>query len=317
MPASLRFLIACLFLPLSAFGYSAEGHEIIADVAQELIKDTPASSHVKELLGSYTMSEVSTWADKIKGGSSPDADLNAWRDVNRDTPPGKSSARHSLHHYTNIPIQEDAYSPDSIGTDPDDIVHAMSDCIRILRGEEPSASFRGTSPKVALILLIHYAGDLAQPLHVGAGFLDSDLKWVNPNRDGTAQGSAGGNRLRWGSANIHYYWDRSVVDGAMRAAGFKGHPVEFSDQLVKEIQNEKLSTPTGKVETWPAQFATAMIPDSRKAYTGLKVVSVDGNGWTIDPPTEAYNTMAVAMTQRNLKNGGVHLAQVLEAIWPR
>ena len=192
----------------------------------------------------------------------------------------------------------------------------MRDCILILKGEEPSDLFRGTSPKVALILLIHYAGDLAQPLHVGAGFLDSELKWINPNKDGTAQGTAGGNRLRWGSANIHYYWDRSVVDGAVRAAGFKGHLAEFSGCLVKEIQQEKFSTPTRKVETWPALYATEMIPDSRKAYTGLTVVGVDGNGWIIDPPTEAYNTMAATTTQQNLKNGGAHLAQILQAIWP-
>lgn len=106
----------------------------------------------------------------------------------------------------------------------------------------------------------------------------------------------------------------SAVSGAMRAAGFRGHPAEFSDQLVKEIQEEKFFTPTGKVETWPAQYASAMIPDARKAYTGLKVVSADGNGWIIDPPTRVYNTMAASMTQRNSKNGGVQLAQIWSGI---
>jgi len=220
MPATLQILMACLVIPLSAFGYSAEGHEIIADVAQKLISGTPASNHVKELLGSYSMAEVSTWADKIKGGNSPDEDLNAWRDANRALPAGKSSARHNLHHYTNIPIQEEAYSPASIGTDPDDIVHAMKDCILILKGQEPSASFRGTSPKVAMILLIH----------------------------------------------IHYYWDRSVVDGTMQAAGFTGHPKAFSNFLVKQIREERFTAPSGNVGDWPTQYVTKMIPDSRKAY---------------------------------------------------
>lgn len=53
----LSFLIASGVL---AYSYSFEDHEIVADVAQELIEGTPAAIKVKELLGSSTMAEVST-----------------------------------------------------------------------------------------------------------------------------------------------------------------------------------------------------------------------------------------------------------------
>lgn len=64
------------------------------------------------------MAEVSTWADKIKGGNSPDSVLNAWRDGNRVIPDGESSARHHLHHYTNSAFQETNYSAEYQWTNP-------------------------------------------------------------------------------------------------------------------------------------------------------------------------------------------------------
>lgn len=314
--------IICLLIAtaVTAFSYSSDGHEIIADVAQDLIKGGPAEAKVRELLGHYTIAEVSTWADKIKGGNSPDADLNTWRDGNLDQPPGQSSARHNLHHYTNPAFQETEYSADLRGTSPDDLVHAMRDCILILRGMEPSASFKGTSPKVALILLIHYAGDLAQPLHVGEGYLNHENQWVNPKQSRSTWGTAGGNRLIWGTANLHYHWDKAVVDGAMRAAGYRDHPKEYArflaDQSQQNSRLEDMAPPHGSVEDWPLAFASIMLPKVRPVYEGVKIVSFDGKKWTIEPPSDQYNQMAVKATETNLRVGGEQLAEILEAIWP-
>jgi len=311
----LRPLCLLIASSLSAFSYSSDGHEIVADVAQELIKGTPAAIKVKELLGTYSMSEVSTWADKIKGGNSPDADLNAWRDANRDHPEGESSPRHNIHHYTNPAFQEVQYSADLKGTNPDDLVHAMRDCILILRGHEPSASFKGTSSMVALILLIHYAGDLAQPLHVGEGYLEESRTWVNPKDSQTAWGTAGGNRLKWGTANLHYYWDNAVVSGAMRAAGFRDHPTEYARFLIKQ-RSLNHQSPPGEVEGWPAIFAGRMLPKAKQAYEGIRVLKQDGKDWEIEQPSDQYNGMAVTMTEENLRVGGEQLAEILRGIWP-
>jgi len=310
-------VVLFVLLPISAFSYSSEGHEIVADVAQALIKETPASAKVKKLLGDYSMAEVSTWADKIKGGNSPDGDLNTWRDANRDHLEGESSPRHNLHHYTNPAFQEARYLADLKGTNPDDLVHAMQDCILILQGKEPSASFKGTSPKVALILLIHYAGDLAQPLHVGEGYLNEKLEWVNPKAEPSALGTAGGNRLVWGSANLHFYWDKAVVSGAMRAADFRDHPKEYAQFLAEQCSKVGGGkVPPGDVTEWPAVFAGRMLQKVRPAYELVKIISSDGRRWTIEPPTDGYNQMAVNMTGENLRVGGEQLADLLEGIWP-
>jgi len=67
----------------------------------------------------------------------------------------------------------------------------MRDCILILKLKEPSASFKGDVAHGSAILLIHYAGDLAQPLHVGEGHLDTEYNWVNPKESRNALGAAG------------------------------------------------------------------------------------------------------------------------------
>lgn len=295
--------------------YRAEGHEIIAEIAQEMIKGTRAEEKVKELLGGRSIAEVSTWADEINRGSSPDEGLNAWRDANQQVPPGQNSARLKLHHYTNVPIQESAYAEESVGTNPDDLVHAMRDCILILQGGEPSASFRGTSPEVALVLLIHYVGDFAQPLHVGAGFLDEGMKWVNPDEQ-KAESTVGGNLLKWGTTNLHFYWDDAVVRGAMRAAGYKDQPLVYGRYLAKDALAGKQSPPPGGVESWPKALVDRMMPGARKAYEGVTIVRREGPGWVIEEPSAEYHEMAVKMTQENLEAGGVLLGQILLAVWP-
>ena len=76
-----------------------------------------------------------------------------------------------------------------------DIVHMMSYCIAVLRGEEPETNARGITKPIAIILLAHFVGDIHQPLHVGAEYFDANGKPANPDKPGEVFPDEGGNSL--------------------------------------------------------------------------------------------------------------------------
>jgi hypothetical protein len=80
----------------------------------------------------------------------------------------------------------------------------------------------------ALLLLTHYVGDIHQPLHVGAIYLDKSGKPVNPDSGqfDPATETRGGNEitLSSGHANLHATWDQIPAShkvGKVNAAWLK------------------------------------------------------------------------------------------------
>ncbi|HTW36677.1 MAG TPA: S1/P1 nuclease, partial [Rhizomicrobium sp.] len=125
----------------AALAWGAEGHQIIAHIAAS--KLTPrAQAEVSQLLGGNTetaMVQASTWADEI-------------RPSRRETAPW---------HFVDIPIGSSGYDASR------DCVH--DDCVvaQIIRDESVIAD-RRLVPAVraeALKFLIHFVGDIHQPLH--------------------------------------------------------------------------------------------------------------------------------------------------------
>ena len=79
-----------------------------------------------------------------------------------------------------------------------DIVSAINTAIAVLKDQPSPAPFSINDKKEALFLLAHFLGDLHQPLHVGAVYLDASGNLVNPDGPGgldPATETAGGNRL--------------------------------------------------------------------------------------------------------------------------
>lgn len=156
-------------LPASAWG--PNGHRIVGQIAENHLTDA-ARIGISELIGRASLAQVSTWADEIK--SDP-----AWRHA-------------SPWHYVNAPpgqtIEKAHKSPSG------DVVEAIQRFERVLRD-------RGSARKErveALRFLVHFVGDIHQPLHAGYA---SDR---------------GGNdiRVRWfgESTNLHTVWDEDLVE---------------------------------------------------------------------------------------------------------
>lgn len=169
-----RIAIASIFLlgvSLPAAAWGPNGHRIVGQIAENHLTDA-ARKGISELIGRASLAQVSTWADEIK--SDP-----AWRHA-------------SPWHYVNAPpgqtIEKAHKSPSG------DVVEAIQRFERVLRN-----CGSGRKERVdALRFLVHFVGDIHQPLHAGYA---SDR---------------GGNdiRVRWfgESTNLHTVWDEHLVE---------------------------------------------------------------------------------------------------------
>jgi hypothetical protein len=307
-------------LNVRAFGYGREGHQTVGALADLLIAGTPAAAKVQELLGTESLGHASTWADEVEYGPK-NAETQAYADRNE---------HHARCHYTDIPIQDASYDEHSPGAAPHDVVHALGRCIAVLKSGNDTAEI---TQKEALKLLVHFVGDIHQPLHVGAAYMKMDGKLVHPATPEEAEAAQdhGGNWIMWkrpsGQQKFHSYWDGTTVTNAMNAAA-KVTPPEFAEFLKDhESAGWKSASP---VEAWPREWANEMLPLARQMHEKItigpatSVTEKNHLGEMVTHPrwpatcadVPAYDLWAGDLVTKNLTRAGFRLAAVLKSIWP-
>ena len=174
VPRSLPLaVLATLALPprgLPSFWYDL-GHRVVADIAEQRLTPETARA-VRDILGGQRMSDASVWADNIK------------------------QYRHDADplHYVNIPLAATTY--DAMRDCPHGkcVIAAIAADRQVLANNRASMLDRAE----ALRFLIHFMGDLHQPLHV-----------ANNNDRG------GNQRTVWlegDSMNLHQVWDGELLN---------------------------------------------------------------------------------------------------------
>ncbi len=156
---------------LPAFAWGPNGHRTIGEIAQRYISDE-AARQIAQLLDDRNLASVSNWADDIRSEERWDC-----------TYP---------FHYSTIPPGTNYF---------DDGVPREGDALGAIVFFEELLSNRA-APKekrvIALKFLVHFVGDVHQPLHVGLGC------------------DRGGNdvQVEWFGevANLHSVWDRRIYD---------------------------------------------------------------------------------------------------------
>jgi hypothetical protein len=338
---------ACVSLDAAAWG--TDGHRAVGAIADQLIKGTRAERHVKAmLLPGESLEAVSTWPDCVKGNwcGPQTPDMIAYVAAN---------PKHSEYHYTDVPFQLDHYHDGAPGTADDDIVQTLKECIAVLRGNDtPVTNPHNFTQRQALILVTHLAGDIVQPLHVGAAFVDKDGHFVVPTTkaeiDETAVfDSRGGNnfllddaKIEQMSANLippgepkpekpgvpkaltkpfHSYWDSTTVDYAFRRIRTKT-PEQFAQAVI--AGKPSVARNAGDPATWPYQWADDTLAVSKTAFAGVTagaiVPQVDKKGetyytWSLEVPGD-YPVPSSALAKTQIIKGGYRLAALLKAIWP-
>jgi len=195
-----------------------------------------------------------------------------------------------------------------VGRRDDDVVAAATAMIRVLQGRAAPAPFVIRDKREALLLLAHYVGDLHQPLHVGAIYLDAAGLPTDPDAGDFDPESAtrGGNQILLpnGQGNLHHLWDDVAEDdspGHVDAAWLK--------------QARRVSRSRGALAGWPVLWADASLGVARSAFAGVSFAEKQGATWRAGLPPD-YETRLHKVQHRQLTLAGARLARILTAIWP-
>ena len=296
----------------AALGFTEECHQTIGAMADRLIENTEAGARARALLGSETLSAASTWADQVKGWGDQTAEMAQFTSNN---------PAHAQYHYTDIPFQEPKYFDSSVGATNIDVIHAIDACVAILQNK-PQTLYKNVDAKTALRLLVHYIGDMHQPLHVGAGYL-SATNYVNPNVvTNTSVADRGGNSLMYKGKRLHLLWDLDYVRAAMTNAGV-ATPAEYASRLLARPAPARAG---GSFETWTRQWAGESLVLSLKVHSLAVVASetyTDSRSgqlhsqWVLEPANSEYDKWAAAAVDDQILKAGHRLADLLQAIWPQ
>jgi len=173
MAASLRAALCMalgLVLSAGAHAWGTEGHQVVATLAEKML--TPvARAEVNRLLAmepGATLVTVSTWADEHRSPQTA-----AW-------------------HYVNFPRNDCNYNAERDCPDGRCVVDAIKREAEILGSNAPDEKRLS-----ALKYLVHFVGDVHQPLH--AGYLDDK----------------GGNTYQLQAfmrgSNLHAVWDTGLI----------------------------------------------------------------------------------------------------------
>lgn len=349
---------ALIVLPLAAQAWGPDGHQTVGAIAAGLIKGTPTEARVKALLGDIPLPLAAVWADCAKGISPGQGYSYPITGKYAECAPLEKPARiaemadyvrrndrqctmgmdedacHRQTHYADIALQRSRYLQGFTGTRSDDVVGALRQAILVLQGKPAPGQPNFKSQREALFVLAHLVGDIHQPLHVGAIYLDAQGQRVDPDKKGfdPASFTVGGNSLwvvaatpstpapvktpggdghdgadapvgaGFGPIKLHTIWD--------------GIPARFNPDRVNAAwlaEARKIRSNQGDPSDWPARWATQSLDQAGLAFDGLKFSAKQGSHWTVSLPS-GYSAKADAIKRQQLTLAGARLAFVLKAV---
>jgi hypothetical protein len=332
---------AALGWSAGAGAWGAQGHQYVGSLGQTLLNPN-AATHIGALLGpKIDLAHAAVWPDCIRsvtgspshgftfkmGQFTPKAcavfDDNgpeearmtdyAARNWTNCEYAGHRSQCNLAYHFADVNVRtHDRYDISYFGAGPGDVVQAINAAVTVLRCPDgrtcaTSGPFNIKDKREALFLLAHFMGDVHQPLHVGAVYLDS----TNAPGGDDGRPTTGGNALLLKPGqkgeNLHHEWDTiakglGIVPNA--AAVASGCPTAL-----------KRGTALGRPEDWASESVAA----ARAAYADL-VYSPDSslsNYWDLTfPNANSYAVNRTRSQATQLVAGGARLAAILNATWP-
>lgn len=251
-------LLAAVSFPVLAWGPT--GHRLVAELAQPQL--TPAAlAQVRALLAGEpepSLAGIANWADNL-----------------RDTAP-EEFKRTSRWHYVNIAEADCQYQQAHHDGDADDVIEALQVQTALLADTTASHEKR----LQALKFVVHFAGDIHQPLHAGKA------------------ADRGGNNFqiqyRGKGSNLHSLWD----SGMLNSTGL-GEPQWLS-----------------RLQALPGEpgAATRLSADAAVQWAEHSCALVMQPGFYPAKPgtlAQAYVDQHLPLAEQQLLRGGQHLAALL------
>lgn len=254
------FLISCFLFSIQIFAWGTTGHRIIAEIAERNLTPS-AKGHLEKIIGKQKLAYWANWSDFIKSDTT-----DVWK------PTG-------VWHYVNLHQQKNLKTfSDSLQAHPSPNLYTQ---IKILSTQIKNPNTSNIDKEIALRFLVHLAGDLAQPLHVG-NFEDK-----------------GGNDIKltfFGEpTNLHTVWDGKLLE--MQKYSY----TEYADVLLAKPDYDVASIQNGTLEAW--------FNDSNKMAGKIYRGTAANTNYSYD-----YNYKFHDLLERQLLYGGLRLAKILNDI---
>jgi hypothetical protein len=231
------------------------GHRVTGEIAEKYLSKK-AKKELSKLLDGFSLAFVSNYGDEIKSDS--------------------KYRKYSPWHYVNFPF--DSTYETHPKSDKGDLIVAINTCIEVLKNENSSKEDKVFHLK----MLVHFMGDLHQPMHVGLaedrGGNDFQVRWFN-------QGT-----------NLHSVWDTKMIESyGMSYSEMAANEKSLSKQQVSEIQR-------GTILDWMYE-SRALCKD---IYKGAEIGEKLSYKYS-------YDYMNTVRTQ--LQKSGIRLASILNDIF--
>jgi nuclease S1 len=257
-----KFALTALTLwCVPAFPWSLEGHRLVARLAEGMLTTAARARLAAILHADESLASVAGWADDV-------------RPFRKQTEPW---------HFVDIPITRSHLEMQRDCPQGNCIIGKINDFRTLLQEKSTSSEQRHE----ALLFLVHFAGDLHQPLHCS----------TNDDRGGNDTAV----RFRGQAMNLHRLWDRALLERM---------PAE--DELYLKLRR---SITPEQIAEWSqgtaADWAEESFQVSRQVtYGNLPKVAP---AKTMEIP-DAYEKMAEPIIERQLEKAGVRLASLLNDI---
>ncbi len=253
----LAALITLSCSPL-CLAWGGDGHRITAEIASRRLSPQAAAA-VGQLLAPQNLPDVSTWADEVRRRSE-----YSWS---------------APLHYVNLMPGTDHYDGQRDCPEGKCVVGAIQDEMRTLR--DPSTPREKKAE--ALRFLVHFVGDVHQPLHVSHAH------------------DKGGNDIAveffHNRANLHQVWDSLILRRTQKSWQ------EYAQQLSDRINPDQQAEWARDID--PARWATESY---RLAVSHAYAIPKDGR---LD---QAYYERNLPVVEQRLSMAGVRLAAVLNSV---
>jgi hypothetical protein len=325
----LLLLVVVLTFKSLSFGWGCSGHEIVALIAQRQLSDV-AAQKVLSLLknpGLYVNKKPFRFCNPQKYTLTNPSDLGLmafyatfaddFRDQDASTAPW---------HFWDVPLNLTTDPALPQFCDKGCVVKAIQDQIDVLKSS--SATKRAKSK--ALALLIHFVGDLHQPLHI-ADNNDRGGNCVPVKFFGDEPSiSANGNKS---TPNLHGIWDTDIPEkiGHIRGATHDDDLIQYVDTLMSDFETDMADWKTKPVDVtaWALESHSHAV---KEAYGDLSTAIDAEDPVVVDKCTDddnvlqrmldldetvsqKYVDLTKPVIEGQLARAGTRLAVILNQIW--
>lgn len=265
-----RWVFLLLLFPLHAFAWGAKGHAVVAELAERGLSPN-VEAQVRQLNFAAPLRDVASLPDD-------------WRaEEVKGLRPGNTGSL----HFANPPNDAPTFDRARDCKEDQCVVAAIEKYVAVLKDKTQPNDKR----REALIFVVHFMGDLHQPMHAAGGQVKDDTT-------GQMVPDLGGNRVKVRflgvETNLHSIWDAAIIDwGPTTVDDYVDYlqKYEMRGRPIEELQR-------GTITDWFNESHYAAVHDAYDIGNG----TLGGE----------YAQKNIHIVYERLLRGGLRLRKVLE-----